>query len=131
MVSPVRRYIPAIGRLDTATVLIAFIVQLLALLAMTALARIDVGAAAVPGGDSFIALALTAVVKLTKLSVTLFIVAIFIRVILNLLGRYFGPISDMLVGPHRTADASRSQGHSAAWRGGPVRLHCHNFAHST
>lgn len=97
MVSPVRRYVPAIGRLDTATVLIAFIVQFLALLAITALVRIDGGAAATLSGGSLMTLALTAVLKLATLSVTLFIVAIIIRVILNLIGRYFGPISDMLV----------------------------------
>lgn len=100
LVTPVRRFVPAIGRIDTATVLIAFVLQYLALLALSALARIDPGAlmfspmpqAATPG-----LLALVSIVELASLSVTLFIVAIIIRVILNLMGRYFGPISDMLV----------------------------------
>ncbi len=100
LVTPVRRYIPAIGRIDTATVLIAFVLQFLTLLALEALARIDPGAAVfspMPHAAPASTLAMVSVAQLASLSVTLFIVAIIIRVILNLMGRYFGPISDMLV----------------------------------
>ena len=100
LVTPVRRYIPAIGRIDTATVLVAFVLQYLTLLALAALAKVDPGAAAfspMPIAASASTLAMVSVVQLASLSVTLFIVAIVIRIILNLMGRYFGPISDMLV----------------------------------
>jgi len=100
LVAPLRRYIPAIGRIDTATLLIAYAIQFGALLAMLALVKLDASAAAFArlGPTSSVGLvALAAIVRLATLSVTLFIVAIIIRIILNLLGRYFGPISDMLV----------------------------------
>jgi len=38
----------------------------------------------------------TAFINLAILSVVMFIAAIVIRVILNLIGRYFGPLSDLL-----------------------------------
>lgn len=100
LITPVRRYIPSVGRIDTATVLIAYIIQFLAIVAMLALVKVDASAIAyarVSPGASVGVIALIALVKLAKLSVTLFIVAIVIRVVLNLLGRYVGAISDMLV----------------------------------
>jgi len=100
LVAPVRRFIPAIGRIDTATLLIAFVIQLVAMLVILALAKVDAGAAGMAGLNptmSYGLLAVSAIVRLATLSVTLFIAAIIIRVILNLIGRYFGPISDMLV----------------------------------
>lgn len=100
LVAPIRRYVPAIGRIDTATLLIAYVIQFGALLAMLALVKLDASAAAFarlnPASPVGL-VALAAIVRLATLSVTLFIVAIIIRVVLNLLGRYFGPISDMLV----------------------------------
>jgi len=100
LVNPVRRYVPSVGRTDTATVLLAYIIQFLSILAMLALVKIDVSAIAyarVSPNASAGVLALMAFVKLAKLSVTMFIVAMVIRVVLNLLGRYVGAISDMLV----------------------------------
>ena len=100
LVVPVRRLVPALGRLDTATVLVAFLVQFLALLLISVLANIDRGANAFASftySGSLLAFTLSAFVELARLSVMLFIVAIIIRVVLNLLGRYFGAISDMLV----------------------------------
>ncbi len=76
------------------------IVRFLAIVAMLALVKVDASAIAyarVSPGASVGVIALIALVKLAKLSVTLFIVAIVIRVVLNLLGRYVGAISDMLV----------------------------------
>lgn len=99
LVVPVRRFIPSLGRLDTATVLVAFVIQFAALLIISVLANIDRGTepfAAFTGSGSILAFAITAILELAMLSVMLFIVVIVIRVILNLLGRYFGPISDML-----------------------------------
>lgn len=91
LVTPVRRYVPAIGRLDTATVLIAIIIQFAALAAIAAIT----GATFT---SSFVLhLGLMSLLKLASISTTLFMVAIIVRVILNLLGKYFGAISDLLV----------------------------------
>lgn len=91
-VVPLRRFVPPIGRLDTATVIVAFVIQFLALLATRVLS--SQGFADLPPLWTF---AVVAVFRLMSLSVTLFIVTIIIRVILNLLGKYLGPISDLLV----------------------------------
>ena len=99
LVTPVRRYIPSFGRIDTATVLIAFLIQfavtyLIMLLRVLSQGTGDV--AMMTNANLFLALAFQAVVQLLSLSVMLFIVAIVVRVVLSLLGRYIGPISDML-----------------------------------
>lgn len=97
LVVPVRRIVPSLGRLDTATVLVAFAIQFLTSVVILLLSR---------GIDAFslfsspvasLYLVLTAFINLAMLSVVLFIAAIIIRVVLNWFGRYFGPISDMLV----------------------------------
>ena len=99
LVNPVRRYVPSVGRLDTATVLIAFLIQFAVLLLIVAISGgkqsinvFDVLSSA----PALVTLALKAMIELAMLSVLLFIVAIIARVILSLIGRYFGPISDML-----------------------------------
>jgi len=100
LVTPVRRYVPSIGRLDSATVLIAFLIQLgVSYLIMTLkLVGLDTFSLAIlTSGQTFFALAMQAIVELAMLSVFLFIVAIIVRIVLGLIGRYFGPISDMLV----------------------------------
>jgi YggT family protein len=74
VIVPLRRIVPSFGRLDTATVLVAFIVQYLGIL----LVLLIIGAKA-----SFSVIATTAIVKLTLLSVNLFMFAIFIRIILS------------------------------------------------
>ena len=76
VVIPLRRIVPSIGRLDTATLLFAFILQYLAvLLLLLILGGSD--------GASFLAIAVTALVKLVNLSVNLFVYAIFVRIILS------------------------------------------------
>ncbi len=100
LVTPVRRYVPSIGRLDSATVLIAFLIQLgVSYLIMTLkLVGLDTFSLAIlTSGQTFFALAMQAIVELAMLSVFLFIVAIIVRIVLGLIGRYFGPISDILV----------------------------------
>lgn len=74
MIVPVRRLIPAIGRLDTATILIAVAIQCIAVwLALT-----------VMGGEAPPALIVFAAVKkLLVLTIRLFVFAIFIRIILS------------------------------------------------
>lgn len=74
VVIPLRRIVPSVGRLDTATILFAFILQYLTIL----LLLLILGASA-----GFAAIAITAVVKLLVLSINLFVYAIFIRIILS------------------------------------------------
>jgi YggT family protein len=96
----VRRYVPSFGRLDTATVLIAFLIQLAVSYLIMFLNAIGHGSGAVAAMSSsnvLIALAFQSIVQLMMLSVLLFIVAIIVRIVLGLFGRYFGPISDLLV----------------------------------
>jgi len=74
VIIPLRRIVPSFGRLDTATVLVAFIVQYLAIL----LILLIMGTTA-----SFSAISITAIVKLMLLSLNLFMFAIFVRIILS------------------------------------------------
>lgn len=96
LVTPVRRYVPSIGKLDTATVLCAFVIQFAVLLLIITLSGFARGAGTFSLTGAFPALAFQAIVDLAMLSVLLFIVAIIVRIVLNLLGRHFGPISDIL-----------------------------------
>jgi YggT family protein len=74
VIIPLRRIVPSFGRLDTATVLVAFIVQYLAIL----LILLILGASA-----SFSSISITTIVKLMLLSLNLFMFAIFVRIILS------------------------------------------------
>jgi len=99
LVTPVRRYVPSVGRLDSATVLIAFLIQFAVLLIIVAISGSKQGINVfdvLSSAPAMITLALKSMIELAMLSVLLFIVAIIARVILSLIGRYFGPISDML-----------------------------------
>jgi YggT family protein len=93
-VVPVRRFIPAIGKLDTATVVVALTIQVLAtvliLFILRGLAVFDTLSSAFP------AILGAALIDLLSLSVMMFIVAIALRVILGFFGRYLGPLSDLL-----------------------------------
>ena len=74
VIIPLRRIVPSFGRLDTATILVAFVVQYLGIL----LILLILGATA-----EFSVIATTAIVKLVLLSVNLFMFAIFVRIILS------------------------------------------------
>jgi len=74
VIIPLRRIVPSFGRLDTATVLVAFVVQYLAILLILLI---------ISAGASFSVIATTAIVKLVLLSVNLFMFAIFVRIILS------------------------------------------------
>lgn len=74
VVVPLRRIVPSFGRLDTATVLVAFSIQYLTIVLLLLIRGDSAGIAPI---------ALTALVKLTVLSVYLFVYAIFIRIILS------------------------------------------------
>ena len=78
LVIPVRRFVPSFGRLDTATVLVAFVIQYLTVLLLLLILGGSAGAATI---------ALAAVVKLAALSINLFVFAIFIRIILSWIGQ--------------------------------------------
>tara|TARA_R110002096_G_scaffold154_30_gene1030 strand:- start:24317 stop:24892 length:576 start_codon:yes stop_codon:yes gene_type:complete len=79
LVVPLRRLIPSFGRLDTATVLVAFAIQYAAVF-LIVLIYIAFELMAMP---TIVTIALTAVVKLIMLSVNLFAFAVIIRVILS------------------------------------------------
>lgn len=96
LVVPVRRIVPSLGKLDTATVLVAFAIQFLTSVLIVLLSQgMDAFRifSSVPNSLNFI---LAAFIDLAMLSVVLFIAAIVIRVILSLLGRHFGPLTEML-----------------------------------
>lgn len=74
VVVPLRRVIPPFGRIDTATILVAFIIQYLLILVILLI----YGQTA-----SFLDIALTTLVDLVLLTLRLFVFAIIIRVILS------------------------------------------------
>jgi YggT family protein len=93
-VIPIRRFVPAIGQVDTATVLVALWIQI-ALIAVVFLINNGMAGIELVTG-SFGKVVINALLSLASMSVTLFIVAIIVRVVLSFFQRYFGPISDML-----------------------------------
>ncbi len=74
LVIPLRRLIPPIGRIDTATIVVAFAIQYLLIFVLLLI----LGSSA-----TIAAIAVTSAVNLVLLTVRLFIFAIFIRVILS------------------------------------------------
>jgi YggT family protein len=74
LVIPVRRVVPSFGRFDTATILVAFGIQFLAIWV-----TIKIFGSSVP----YVYIAYAAVIKLLVLTVNLFIYAIVIRIVLS------------------------------------------------
>ncbi len=74
LVVPVRRILPPIGKLDTATLVVAFGIQYLTILVIAVIHR------AAPG---IVPIAVTAAVNLAVLAINLFVFAIIIRVVLS------------------------------------------------
>jgi len=74
LVNPLRRIVPAIGRIDTATILLAFVVQVVTVIIMLLLMDAPLSARFVVVGSIF---------KLIKLSLTMFTFAIIIRIVLS------------------------------------------------
>lgn len=74
VVVPLRRIVPPVGRIDTATVLVAFTIQYVLILLILFMHGDTAG---------FVAIALTAAVDLILLTLRLFVFAIIIRVILS------------------------------------------------
>jgi len=74
LVIPVRRFVPPIGRLDTATVIVAFVLQYLTVLLILTIKG---------GTATILPIAITAAIELVLLSLRLFTFAIFIHIILS------------------------------------------------
>jgi YggT family protein len=74
LIAPIRRFIPSAGRLDTATVVAAFIIEYLLLLLLLAIR----GASA-----NFLSLATTALFELAILSLNLMFFVVLIKIILS------------------------------------------------
>ncbi len=74
LVIPVRRIIPPIGRLDTSTILVAYILEFLLILALLALRGLHV---------ETLPIAITAILELAILSLNLFFFVILIKIILS------------------------------------------------
>lgn len=77
LVLPVRRVLPPIGRVDTATLAVAFGIQYLAIFVIMLI---------IGRTPSIIPIAITSIVNLVILTINLFIFAIIIRIILSWLG---------------------------------------------
>jgi len=74
LVVPVRRIIPPIGRIDTATILVAFSIQYLTILVILTISGVTA---------EILPIAITALIDLVLLSLRLFTFAIFIHIILS------------------------------------------------
>ena len=74
LIVPIRRFIPSVGRLDTATVLVAVIIEYLLVLLLLSLRGISA---------NVVTIALTAVVELAILSLNLMFFVILVRIILS------------------------------------------------
>ncbi len=89
VVIPLRRFVPSIRRLDTATVLVAFVVQFVTLLVLFAILGVPL--------PHPVPIAVTAVIELVILSLNLFFFAILIRVILSWVAPHqYNPITALV-----------------------------------
>ncbi len=88
LVIPVRRVVPPIGRLDTSTIMVAYVLECLLLLALVAIRGLSINA---------LPIALTAVFELAILSLNLFFFVILIKVILSWVAPHnYNPITVLL-----------------------------------
>lgn len=74
LVVPLRRILPPVGRIDTATVLAAYVIQFVTIVVVVLING---------GTPRMVPVALTAVIELVTLTINLFVFAILIRVILS------------------------------------------------
>lgn len=88
LVLPVRRLLRPVGRLDTATLIVAFAIQYLTILVIMLLLRRT---------PSILQIALTALIDLVVLTISLFIFAIVVRVVLSWIGGgSYNPAVDLI-----------------------------------
>lgn len=88
LVIPVRRIVPPIGRLDTSTILVAYVLEFLLVLVLLAIQNFTVRTVPV---------AITAVFELAILSLNLFFFVILIKIILSWVAPHnYNPITSLL-----------------------------------
>lgn len=88
LVIPLRRFIPAIGRVDTATVLVAFTIEYLLILLLLTLSRVT---------PEFLPIAITAIMDLAVLSLNMFFFVILIKIIMSWVApNNYNPVTAML-----------------------------------
>jgi len=100
IVVPLRRFVPSFGRLDTATVLVAFAMQFVILFVLLKIVNLSPGAAT---------LAVMTFLELCILSLNLFFFAILIRIVLswiapgsyNPIGALAGSLAEPILAPFR------------------------------
>jgi len=88
LVIPLRRFVPAVGRVDTATVLVAFTIEYLLILLLLTLSRIT---------PEFLPIAITAIMDLAVLSLNMFFFVILIKIIMSWVApNNYNPVTAML-----------------------------------
>ena len=88
LVIPLRRFIPPIGRIDTSTVLVAFVIEYALILVLLALSGRSAG---------FGPIALTSLMELAVLSLNMFFFVILIKIILSWVApNNYNPVTAML-----------------------------------
>ena len=88
LVIPLRRFVPAVGRVDTATVLVAFTIEYLLILLLLTLSRV---------APEFVPIAITAVMDLAVLSLNMFFFVILIKIIMSWVApNNYNPVTAML-----------------------------------
>jgi len=88
LIVPLRRFLPAIGRIDTATLLVAFAIQFVTVVVLLAIFRRQV---------DMLTVALVSVIELVILSLNLFFFAILIRIVLSWIApNSYNPITALL-----------------------------------
>ena len=88
LIVPLRRLIPAVGRVDTATVLVAFAIECLLIAVLLALRGVSAG---------FLPIAVTAVAELGILSLNMFFFVVLVRIVLSWVAPHtHNPVTAML-----------------------------------
>lgn len=88
LVIPVRRFVPPIGRLDTSTIMVAYVLEFLLVLVLLAIRGFSVNT---------LPIAITAVFELAILSLNLFFFVILIKIILSWVAPHnYNPITVLL-----------------------------------
>ena len=93
-VIPVRRFVPSIGKVDTATVLVALAIQMAATALILLIGSGGGGIARIAAAP--LAFIFAALMDLALLSVWMFIIVLVIRVIFSWMGRHYGPPAEIM-----------------------------------
>ena len=88
VIIPIRRFVPAVGRIDTATVLVAFAIECMVIYLLLALRGMTA---------DFTVVAMTSAVELAILSLNMFFFVVLIRIILSWVApQSYSPVTAML-----------------------------------